>query len=101
MLSALGCAEAVAVDVLKGALSRVGRSKVRAVAAEHCDPLGARLVDGVGDEVGGVVVAAPGHTDVRRGRAGRIADQKMRGLDGVAWAPWTVVAYASSTCFRT
>jgi hypothetical protein len=57
MLSALGCAEAVAVDVLKGALSRVGRSKVRAVAAEHCDPLGARLVDGVGDEVGGVVVA--------------------------------------------
>jgi hypothetical protein len=60
----------VSVDVLGRGLGGVAGSEVGAVATEDVDPLGACLVDGVGDEVGGVVVAAAGHADVRRGGTG-------------------------------
>ena len=59
-------------------------SEVGAVAAEDVDPLGACVVDGLGDEVGGVVVAAAGHADVRRGGAGGLADEQVGVVDGLA-----------------
>jgi hypothetical protein len=43
----------------------VGGAEVGAVAAEGLDPLGACVVDVVGDEVGGVALAAAGHRDVQ------------------------------------
>ena len=62
----------------------VAGAEVGAVAAEDLDPLGAGLLDGLGDEVGGVVVAAAGHADVRRGGAGGLAEQQVRVVDGLA-----------------
>ena len=58
-------------------------AEVGAVAAEDLDPLLACVVDGVGDQVGDVAVAAAGHADVRRCRAGRLADDEVRGVNGL------------------
>ena len=63
---------------------RVGGSEVGAVAAEDVDPLPAGVVEVLGDEVGGVVLAAAGHRDVRRGGAGVLPDEDVRGVDGLA-----------------
>ena len=62
----------------------MGGSEVGAVAGEGVDPLGAGVVEGVGDEVGGVVVAAAGHGDVGGGGAGGLAEEEVGGGDGVA-----------------
>jgi len=59
----------------------VAGSEVGPVAAEHLGPLAASVVDRVGDEVGGVVVPPSGHGDVRRGRAGRLAEGKVGRVD--------------------
>ena len=66
----------VAVDVVRGQVGGVAGAEVGTVTAEDVDPLAARVVDGVGDEVGGVVVAAAGHADVRRGGAGGLAERR-------------------------
>lgn len=55
-----GCLSPVPLDVLGRGLGGVAGAEVGVVAVEHVDPLGACLVEGVGDEVGGVVVAAAG-----------------------------------------
>ena len=55
----------VLVDVVRGSFCGVPWSEVGAVTGEDVDPLAAGGVDGLGDEVGGVAVAAPGHGDVR------------------------------------
>ena len=52
--------------------------------AEDVDPLAAGVVEVLGDEVGGVGVAAAGHGDVRRGGAGVLADEDVCGVDGLA-----------------
>ena len=62
----------------------MGRAEVGAVAAEDVDPLAAGVLDGLGDQVGDVALAAAGHPDVRRGGAGVLADQQVRGGDGLA-----------------
>ena len=75
----------VPLEVLGCALGRVGGAEVGAVAAEHLDPLLAGVVEVVGDEVGGVVLAAAGHArrrPTRRWCARRAA--RWRGADGVA-----------------
>jgi len=58
--------------------------EVRAVAAEHVDPLPLGVLEGLGDQVSGVGVATAGHGDVRRRGAGVLADEDMRGSDGLA-----------------
>ena len=62
----------------------MGRTEVGAVAAEDVDPLAAGVVGGLGDQVGDVAFAAAGHPDVRRGGAGVLADEHVRGRDGRA-----------------
>ena len=82
---------AVGVDRLERAYGGVRWAEVGAVAAEHLDPLRARLVEVVGDEVGGVAVPAAGHADVRRRGAGGLTDEQVRVVDGVALGavgPW-------------
>ena len=74
----------VAVDVLGRGLGGVAGPEVGAVTAEHVDPLGACFFEGLGDEVGGVAVAAAGHADVRRGGAGGFTDQQVCLVDGLA-----------------
>ena len=59
-------------------------SEVCAVAVEHVDPLLAGVVDGLGDDVGGVGCASSGHVDVRRRGAGVFTDDEVRGVDGLA-----------------
>ena len=39
---------------------------------------------GLGDEVGGVAVAAAGHADVRRGGAGGLTEEQVGLVDGLA-----------------
>lgn len=80
----VGEAGAVAVDVLVDSGRGVAGSEVGAVAAEDLDPLLARFVDGVGDEVSDVAVAAAGHRDVRHGSSGVLADDEVGGVDGLA-----------------
>ena len=74
----------VAVEVFGGAAGGVGGAEVGAVAAEYLDPLTPGVLDGLGDEVGDVALAAAGHADVRRRGAGVLADQDVRGRDGRA-----------------
>ena len=75
---------AVDLDRVDGLASRMRGSEVCAVAAEHVDPLLLRVVDGLGDDVGGVGCAAAGHGDVGGRGTGVFPDQEMRGLDGLA-----------------
>src|SRR4051794_28447165 len=75
---------AVPVDRVDGEPSGVGGAQVRAVAAEDIDPLPAGVLEGLGDEVGGVALAAAGHGDVRRRGAGGLADGDVRVVDGLA-----------------
>ncbi|MFC6712657.1 hypothetical protein [Branchiibius cervicis] len=51
---------AVPFDVVGGELGGVGGSDVGAVAVEHVDPLPARVLSILGDEVGGVGVPTAG-----------------------------------------
>ena len=62
----------------------MGGAEVGAVAAEDLDPLLSGVLDGLGDEVGGVGFAAAGHGDVRRGGAGGLADDDVGVVDGLA-----------------
>ena len=59
-------------------------SEVGAVTVEGLDPLVASVVDRVGDHMGDVVVTAPGHGDVRRRGAGRLAEREVRDADSLA-----------------
>ena len=74
----------VPVDVVRGPLCGVAGPEVGAVAVEDVDPLAAGVVDGLGDEVDDVAVAAAGHADVRRGGAGRFAEREVGGADGLS-----------------
>jgi len=78
------CLWSVAVDVIGSDSGGVGGSEVGAVAGENLDPLLPRVVDRLCDEVGGVGLAASGHADVRRGRAGGLADEQVGLVDGLA-----------------
>lgn len=62
----------------------MGGSEVGPVAAEDVDPLAVGVVEVLGDEVGGVVLAAAGHRDVRRRGAGVLPNEDVRGFDGLA-----------------
>ena len=75
---------AVAVEGLDGLVSGVGGSEVGAVPAEGLDPLGPGVLDVLGDQVGGVGVAAAAHRDVGGSGAGVLADHDVRSGDGVA-----------------
>ena len=66
------------------AVGGVGGSEVGAVPVEGLDPLGAGVLEGVGDEVGGVGVPAAGHADVRRGGTGGLAEEEVGVVDGLA-----------------
>ena len=68
----------VAICFAGGQLGGVGRAEVGTVAGEDRDPLLPRVVDGVGDQVGGVGVAAAGHADVGGGRAGVLTNGQVR-----------------------
>jgi hypothetical protein len=59
-------------------------AEVGAVAVEDVDPLATGVVDGLGDEVGDVAVAATGHADVRRGGAGGFSECEVGGVDGLS-----------------
>ena len=58
---------------------RSARSRLK--VSIHC---AAGVVDGVGDEVGGVVVSAAGHADVGGGGAGGLAEEQVCAVDGLA-----------------
>src|ERR1019366_6587524 len=60
----------------------VGRAWVGAVPFEDLDPLVAGLLRCVGDEVGGVVVPAPGHRDIGAGCAGVFPHEQVCGVGG-------------------
>src|SRR5450759_720229 len=60
----------------------VGRAEVGAVSGEDLDPLVAGRLRCVGDEVGGVVVPAPGHRDIGRGCAGVFPNDQVCGVGG-------------------
>lgn len=75
---------AVPLDVLSGRLGGVGRSEVSAVPAKDVDPLLSGIVEGAGNDVGDVVMAAPRHADVRRSGTGGLADNEVGVVDGVA-----------------
>ena len=74
----------IAVDRLDCLPTCVRWPEVGAVATERADPLLPSVVDGLGDEVGGVAFAATRHGDVRRRRACRYAERDMSPIDGVA-----------------
>ena len=60
----------------------MGRAEVGAVSGEDLDPLVAGRLRCVGDEVGGVVVPAPGHRDIGRGCAGVFPNDQVCGVGG-------------------
>ncbi|MEJ7690630.1 MAG: hypothetical protein WKF76_09515 [Nocardioidaceae bacterium] len=74
----------VSVDRVDCLSSCVRGPEVRAVAAEHVDPLPLGVLEGLGDQVSGVGVAAAGHGDVRRRGPGLFTDEDVRGSDGLA-----------------
>ena len=45
-----------------------------------------------GDDVGGVGLAAAGHSDVQGLPGERFGDEEVCGVDGAAWATWTLPA---------
>lgn len=74
----------VLAGLLGGEAGGVGGAEVGPVAAEHLDPEAARLVEIVGDEVGGVLSPSSGHPDVGRSGAGVFANREVGLGDGVA-----------------
>src|SRR4029079_5969990 len=78
---------AVSLDRLEGLPLGVGWAEVGAVAGEDLDPLSAGILDGLGDEVCGVVVPPSRHRDVRRGGTRGVPDGNMGSIDGLALGP--------------
>ena len=62
----------------------MGGSEVGAVPAEGLDPLPAGVVEVLGDQVGGVGVAAAGHRDVGGRGAGVLPDHDVGTVHGLA-----------------
>ena len=60
------------------------RAEVGAVAAEDVDPLLSCVVDGLGDEMGGVRFTAAGHRHVRRSGTCGLAQRDVGAVNGVA-----------------
>jgi hypothetical protein len=81
----------IAVDGFCSDPGSVRRTEVGPVAPEYLDPLRAGVLDRLGDEVGDVVLATPGHPDVRRGGTGVLADEDVGGGDVEPCAPYAVV----------
>ncbi len=77
----------VAGRLHRSGLGGMAGTEVGTGVLEHADPLFPRLIHGVGDEVGGVGVAAAGHPHIRRLRAGVLPDHEMGGVSGVALHP--------------
>jgi len=75
---------AVPLIVLRSYLGGAARPEVGAIATEDLGPLLSSIIERVGDKVGDVVMAAARHADVRRGRAGGLADDEVGPVDGVA-----------------
>ncbi len=74
----------VPVSFCGGEVGGVGWAEVGSVAAEDGDPLLAGVLEGLGDQVGDVVVPAPGHADVGRCGAAVLTDHDVGGAGGVA-----------------
>ena len=76
-----------------GELGGVGWAEVGPVAAEDRDPLLTRVLDGVGDQVRDVGLAAAGHADVGRRGTGVLSDDQRARLVVVSpCTPYTVLA---------
>ena len=68
----------VAICFAGGQLGGVGGAEVGTVSGEDRDPLLSRVVDRVGDQVGGVGIPAAGHADVGGRRAGVLTNGQVR-----------------------
>lgn len=74
----LGAVGGVRGGVAGGEAGGVGRAEVGAVAGEDLDPLLPGLLHRVGDQVGGVELAAAGHRNVGAGGAGVFPHHEVR-----------------------